>query len=340
MTIVRLARASDLDGLLELSATVDESMTTVPRSSSAMAERLDRAERSAAPDRVVDGDEAYLFVLEEGDRILGLSAVYASVGVDRPFYSYKVSSISQASPELGVRVDTRILHLVNDYAGSSVVGTLFLHPDARGGGRGRLLSLARFVFMAAHRDRFGERVMAEMRGLTDPDGSSPFWNAVGRRFFQREFSDAQLRTGHEFRYISDLFPTYPIYADLLPTEAQAVIGRTHPEAEPAAALLQEQGLRNHGYVDIFDAGLCLHGFIDDVDIVRNAQRVSLGAPLERDDDHPRVLVADPALDRFMVMLTPAHVGVGEVRLPADRLAGLGWEPRHPLLVAPAKRTTP
>lgn len=312
MSLVRLARADDLDALVELASTVDASMTTVPRDREGMAQRLAKAEASAATDRIVDGTEAYLFVLEEQGRILGLSAVYAAIGVDRPFYSYKVSSISQASPDLGVRVDTRILHLVNDYAGASVVGTLFLHPDARGGGRGRLLSLARFVFMAAHRERFGDRVMAEMRGLTDHRGASPFWDAVGRRFFQREFSETDLRRGHEFRHISELFPTYPIYADLLPPEAQAVIGRTHPEAEPAVRLLEEQGLRNHGYVDIFDAGLCLHAFIDDLAIVRQARRgvLSCSEPSwQRPSDSmadsaagsTEQLVADPRIESFAVV---------------------------------------
>ncbi len=339
MSLVRLARRSDLDALVELAATVDRSMTTVPRTVRAMAERLDEAEVSASPDRRIDGSEAYLFVLEEAGRLVGMSAVYAAVGVHRPFYSYKVSSISQASPDLGVRVDTRILHLVNDYAGSSVVGTLFLHPDARGGGRGRLLSLARFVFMAAHRERFGDRVMAEMRGLTETDGSSPFWDAVGRRFFQREFSEADLRRGHEFRYIAELFPTYPIYADLLPTGAQAVIGRSHPDAEPAVALLQEQGLRDHGYVDIFDAGLCLHAFIDDLGIVRGRRDATLASPPEAapgPEGDGSLLVADPRLESFTVVNTSVGCAGGGITLGRPVLDETGWVPGQPILLAPSR----
>ncbi len=355
MSLVRLARRQDLDALVELASTVDRSMTTVPRSIQAMAERLDEAEEAAAPGRRIDGSEAYLFVLEEDGRLLGLSAVYAAVGVHRPFYSYKVSSISQASPDLGVRVDTRILHLVNDYAGASVVGTLYLHPEARGGGRGRLLSLARFVFMAAHRERFGDRVMAEMRGLTEADGSSPFWDAVGKRFFQREFSEADLRRGHEFRYIAELFPTYPIYADLLPSTAQNVIGRTHPDAEAAVTLLTEQGLRDHGYVDIFDAGLCLHAFIDDLQIVRACrstavveQAVVEQAVVEQAVVEQAVvdqmavqqgepmLVADPSLDTFAVVNAPTRSIAGGIALDPQVLDETGWEHGRRLLVAPSR----
>ncbi len=343
--IVRLARPGDLPGLLDLAASADSTMTTIPHDPDAMAAKLDAAVASVAADRVVDGSETYLFVLEEAGRIVGLSAIYATVGVDRPFYSYKVSSISQASPDLGVRVDTRLLHLVNDYAGAAVVGTLFLHPAARGGGRGRLLSLTRFVFMAAHRERFGDRVMAEMRGLTLDDGRSPFWDAVGKRFFQREFPEADLRRGHEFRHICELFPTYPIYADLLPAAAQAVIGRTHPEAEPAVRLLEEQGLRNHGYVDIFDAGLCLHAFIDDLNIVRRGQRALLsldGRPGSPGPDQPPWLATATELDAFTVVHVPAPIDVSAGGITVDEKVArsLGWEAGRSIYCAPSKCGAP
>ncbi len=338
--IVRQVRTDDLDGLVELAAAADGTMTTMPTTRDGMAERIEEAVKSTAPGSLVDGHEAYLFVLVEGDRLLGMSAIYATVGLERPFYSYKVSSISQSSPDLGIRVDTRLLHLVNDYTGTSVVGTLFLHPDGRGGGRGRTLSLSRFLFMAAHRKRFPDRVMAEMRGFTDSDGGSEFWDAVGRRFFQLEFNDADLRSGHEFRFISDLFPTYPIYADLLPEPAQAVIGRPHPDAVPAAALLEEQGMRNRNYVDIFDAGLCLDAFIDDLEIVRAARSVTLaGEAKENDLDGPLMLVADPTLDSFAVATTRiAETSDQSIELPADVLDETGWAPGIELLISPARRT--
>ena len=344
--LVRLVRADDVDRLLELAATADGSMTTMPTSHDAMMARIDKSLMSASPDRVVDGNEAYVFVLEEGDRILGMSAIYAAVGLERPFYNYKVSSLSQTSPELGVRVDTRLLHLVNDYTGCSVVGTLFLHPEGRGGGRGRLLSLSRFMFMAAHRERFATRVIAEMRGFTESDGGSKFWNAVGRRFFQLEFSDADLRSGHEFRFISDLFPTYPIYADLLPQEAQDVIGIAHPEAEPAAAMLQEQGMRNRDYVDIFDAGLCLDAHIDDLEIVRSARSVSLeSGAVDPPAKGSRFLVANPDLENFAVTMTtipgapaaPPWPTDPTITISSDLLAATGWTAGQELLAAPAKR---
>lgn len=342
--IVRLVRADDLDALVELAMGADRTMTSMPKSRDAMAKRVDKALASAAPDRTVDGHEVYLFVLEEGGELLGVSAIYAQVGLDRPFYNYKVSSISQTSPDLNVRVDTRLMHLVNDFTGHTVLGTLFIAPAGRGGGRGRLLSLARFMFIAAQRDRFPERVLAEMRGFTDAEGGSDFWDAVGRRFFQLEFSDADIRSTSDVRFISDLFPTYPIYADILPEAAQAVIGLPHPDAAPAAALLREQGLRNHDYVDIFDAGLCLDAFIDDVEIVRTARRTRLAPSTEgANPEGPLMLVAEPTLSSFAVTTTPVDVldnsdGVtSAVSLPAAALEPTGWRPETELIIANARR---
>ncbi len=337
--IVRPVTADDLDALVELAMGADRTMTSMPKSRDGMAKRVDKALASTAPDRMVDGHEVYLFVLEEDGQLLGVSAIYAQVGLDRPFYNYKVSAISQTSPDLNVRVDTRLMHLVNDFTGHTVLGTLFIAPAGRGGGRGRLLSLARFMFLATQRERFPERVLAEMRGFTDAEGGSDFWDAVGRRFFQLEFADADIRSTSDVRFISDLFPTYPIYADLLPEAAQAVIGRPHPDAAPAAALLREQGLRNHDYVDIFDAGLCLDAFIDDVEIVRTARRVHLASEPASDDlSGPLMLIADPAMETFTVTTSPIAEGEGDtIALPASVLATTGWSAGTELVVANARR---
>jgi arginine N-succinyltransferase len=291
VSVVRLARPEDLDTLVALAATVDGLMTTMPRTPDEMRRRLERSRDSVQRDVQQAADEVYLFVLVDEDAIVGLSAVYATVGLDRPFYNYKVSTLSRTNPELGVRVDTRLLHLVNDYTGFAEVGTLYLHPDHRGGGRGRLLSLSRLLYVAANRHRFPQRIMAEIRGWIDPAGRSPFWEAVGRRFFQLELADADVRSAQDVRFIADLMPTYPLYVDLLPPDAQAAIGRCHDEAVPAAQMLVSQGFKDHGYVDIFDAGPCLDTWIDDVHAVRRSVRTTLLPPRPEAADAGTVLVA-------------------------------------------------
>ncbi|MDY7099838.1 MAG: arginine N-succinyltransferase [Actinomycetota bacterium] len=322
---VRMARPGDLDELVALARTSVGLMTTMPRDRAAMEARLAEAVTSVDPGRAVTGDETYLFVLEEDGAVVGLSAIFAVVGRHRPFYNYKVLHLTKTAPELGVRVDAKALHPTNDYTGFAEVGTLFLRPDRRGGGRGRLLSLARLLFIAVHRDRFGDGVMAEMRGWTDAEGRSPFWEAVGRRFFTMELDAADVLSGREFRFIADLLPSYPIYIDLLPDDARAVIGVAHDGARPAMAMLESEGFRDHGYVDVFDAGPCRDAHIDDLRVVREAARgpCTIAAPVDARAEADRRLVATTGLGDFAVVVAPAELGGGTVTIGPETASLLG-----------------
>src|SRR3546814_4598198 len=55
----------------------------------------------------------------------------------------------------------------SDLNGASEVGGLFLHPAARAGGLGLLLARSRYLFIARHRARFGDRILAELRGRSE-----------------------------------------------------------------------------------------------------------------------------------------------------------------------------
>jgi arginine N-succinyltransferase len=301
---VRVAAAGDLTPLVELAQGTEGLMTTMPRDREHMAERLALTAASVDPAREVDGREVYLFVLDEAGTVTGTSAVYAAVGLDRPFYTFKLTRISKYSPDIDRRFRYTVLQPTNDYSGVTEVGTLYLPPEFRGGGRGRLLSLTRFLFLVVHRERFGDQVMAEMRGWTDEAGRSPFWEAVGKRFFDLELDHADRLSGKEFRFMQDMLPSSPIHVDLLPEEAQAVISVPHPGSAPAAEMLRRLGMRDRGYVDVFDAGLCLDAFIDDLEVTRRARsrRAVVVAPTagSEPDGHPG-LVANTALAGFAVV---------------------------------------
>lgn len=329
-TTTRLVRLSDVAGLTQLAATVDGFMTTMPRDKTAMQARVQTAIDSIAKTIKTPLDEVYLFVLEEDKQIIGISAVYATVGIDRPFYNYRVTRLSQVSPDLDTRVDCDVLHLVNDYMGAAEVGTLYLHPDWRMGGRGSLLSYTRLMFMAAHRHRFPERVMAEMRGWTEEDGHSPFWHAVGRKFFKTELGVADSRSGSDFRFIADLMPKYPIYVDLLPREAQQVIGIANQGAQGAEKLLRRQGFRYQGLVDIFDAGICLDAWVDDLHIVRHSRLLTTQHSEEALTQ--RALVANPSLESFAVTYADIQVHGEQVNIDATTLEAIGLSEGESALV--------
>lgn len=299
-TIVRPATRNDLDQLEAMIARVDPGMLTMPSSRDAMAMRIERSLTAFARGSLPPESECYFLVMEEDGELLGTASIFTNLGVDRPFYSYRISRDSKVSPEQGVRAELDLLFLVNDYHGDSELGTLFIERKARGGGRGRLLSFARLMLIAVDPIRFGPKAMAEIRGYTDADGRSPFWDAVGAKFFHMDYRKADVLSARDHRFIADLMPRYPIYVALLPDAARNVISRPHPDAEPALAMLKSQGFRYNDVVDIFDAGPTVEAFIDHIDTVRESVRMP--APNFASDaiSTQHALIALASAERFCV----------------------------------------
>jgi arginine N-succinyltransferase len=323
--IVRPATRQDLDRLEDMITRVDPGMLTMPQSREAMAQRIEKSLAAFTRPSAPPENECYFLVMEEEGKLLGVASLFTNLGYERPFYSYRISRDSKLSPELNVKVELDLLHLVNDYHGDTELGTLFIERDARGGGRGRLLSFARLLLIAADPVRFGPRAMAEIRGFTDGQGNSPFWDAVGYKFFKMDYRKADARSARDHRFIADLMPRYPIYADLLPAEARACIARPHPDAEPALAMLKSQGFHYNNVVDIFDAGPSVEAFTDHIDIVRSALRVS-AAEFAAGDPGPRGLVSTANLGKFAA----TQFGSGEPR--SEAVTRLGASGADQLLV--------
>src|SRR5690606_8870023 len=165
-----------------------------------------------------------------------------------------------------------MLSLVTDLEGCSEVGGLFLHPNERAGGLGMLLARSRYLFIAMHRARFADRILAELRGVQDERGGSPFWDGVAGRFFGMTFQDADYFNainGNQF--IADLMPKHPVYVAMLSDSARSAIGLPHPSGRAAMRMLEDEGFAYEGYVDIFDGGPTMIAPIDRVKSVAAAR---------------------------------------------------------------------
>lgn len=315
---VRMARMADIGQMMELAAHTGGGLINFPHDRAALEEKIAWSERSCSAEIEAPADEFYLFVLEEPEsgKILGTSSIFSRVGVRWPFYSYKLSRVTHLSPGIGRHFSTQTLNLVNDFDGASEVGGLFLHPDVRSGGWGQLLAKSRYLFIARHRERFSNEIVVELRGWLE-GGRSPFWEAVGRKFFDSEFLAADLHNATQGnQFIADLMPRFPIYTALLPAEAQAVIGRPHAEAVPAKAMLEADGFVYDGYVDIFDAGPTLRARTDHIRSVADSRRVDGGVELAL-AKRGQVLRAAGRRQDFEVTL----VAGGSDRLNASQAAG-------------------
>ncbi|MDR3415482.1 MAG: arginine N-succinyltransferase [Nevskia sp.] len=274
MKIIRPIRAADLDALLQMAETAGAGFTSLPPVREYLQRKIELSERSFAAAAETPGHQRYMFVLQdlESGRVGGCCAVEAACGLDEPFYNYHVGLTVHASHELDVYRRTPTLYLSNDYTGASVLVSLYLAPDFRGGGGGRLLSKCRFAFMAQFRQRFATKVIAEMRGVSDEFGRSPFWEGLGRHFFSIDYGRAEHIVGMGNKaFIAELMPKHPIYTVLLSAEAQAVMGQVHPQTAPALHLLEQEGFRYQGYVDIFDGGPTVEAPLADIRSIRRSQ---------------------------------------------------------------------
>ena len=241
---IRAARPDDLRAFYDLAKLTGGGFTNLPAERATLEDKLARSEAGFSREG-----------REPGRRPLRLHAGECRNRRDprhlpgvrrgrhrRPFYSYLISTLTQKSEELGRIFRNQTLNLTTDLEGSSEVGGLFLHPQERAGGLGMLLARSRYLFIKQHRPRFGDTVLAELRGVMDQAGNSPFWDAIGGRFFGMSFPEAdEFNAIHGTQFIADLFPKTPIYMSMLPESARAVIGQPHPTGRAALKMLENEG---------------------------------------------------------------------------------------------------
>ncbi|MES2096197.1 MAG: arginine N-succinyltransferase [Pseudomonadota bacterium] len=296
---IRAATGADLDHLYEMAKLTGGGFTNLPADRRALKVRLDKS--NAAFARTEDGlaDEAFILMLEhvETGEVRGTCQMFSRVGQEHPFYSYRLGTLTQFSKELDRTFRAEMLSLTTDLEGCSEVGGLFLHPGERAAGLGMLLARSRYLFIATHRARFADRVLAELRGIIDEAGGSPFWDGLAGRFFGMNFQDAdQFNATHGHQFIADLFPKHPIYTAMLTDSARSAIGLPHPSGRAAMRMLENEGFAYENYIDIFDGGPTMTARTDKVRSIAGAVTSTVIAI--DDDGGERVLAARGVLSDF------------------------------------------
>lgn len=319
MVVVRPVALSDHTELLALAKEAGIGMTSLPPDADVLEHKITRSVSSTEGTKEFKDDEAFLFVLEDDSakKLVGTCGLVSHVGIKHPFYSYKLSTIVQASEEVGVYSLQRVLHMVNDYTGASEVGSLFLLPAWRRDGIGKFLSRSRYLVLAEFGDLFSDTVISEIRGVQDEKGDSPFYKNLAQHFFKMDFKNADfINATQGSQFISDLMPKYPIYVNLLATQAQEVIGRPYDASKPAMQLLELEGFRHQGYIDVFDAGPTMQAERSQIRSVRKSRRAEIIAirPVEA---KPAFLIGNTRLSDFRATMgSVEEMGDGVAISPA------------------------
>lgn len=327
MLLIRPCQMSDLDDLMEISHAVGDGMTSMPACENAWREKLEASARAFSEAGKKDAVSTWFMVLEDHDtgKVIGTTAIYTGIGLEKPFYSYKISTLVSSSNELKTTRQARVLSMVNDYTGATEIGSLFLRPEYRKPGLGQFLSRARYMTLADFPERFGDTVMAELRGWQDDEGRSPLWDNLGSTFFGIEFQDAVNTTALKgTQFISDLMPKYPIYIDLLPQAARDVIGKPHDSSAPALNMLKKEGFQWAGYVDLFDGGPTVQAPAQEIHTVRDSSYSRTLIVDNLPEDAGLYMVSNGNLENYSVGLVPAQVNaLGELEISVTSAEALG-----------------
>lgn len=326
MLVVRPITSQDLGALMRIAEESGIGFTSLPVNEERLAAKIAHSEASFALSDVdcESGEQGYLLVLEDTDsgEVVGTTALEARVGQSDAFWHYHLGQAVHSSPALGIHKTHQTLTLCNDYTGVSELCTLFLSESHRFGYNGRLLSKCRFLFLAEFRDRFAEVVIAEMRGVSDSDGESPFWHWLQEHFFDMDFPRADYLSGlGKKTFIAELMPRHPVYVGLLPKAAQDVIGKVHDKTRPALKLLTAEGFRWRGYVDVFDAGPTVECDIDQIKAIRESERLQV--LIGDTSDGLQTMISNTNLTAFRCTLAPALHKKGDLVIDQATADALG-----------------
>lgn len=169
MFVLRPAQLTDLPQVESIAAKSAIGITSLPSSHDRLLEKINNSRYAFASDVDVPGEEIYFFVLENATtgEIVGTSGISASAGFHDRFYSYRNEIIVHASQELKVSNKIHALHLCHDLTGYSLLTSFFINPALADGDLPQLLSRARLLFVAEHRQRFADKLAAENPGVCD-----------------------------------------------------------------------------------------------------------------------------------------------------------------------------
>ena len=329
--VMRPSRPDDFDALMEMADLSGPGFTSLPVDEARLRDRLEKSDKAFSGQLAEPQYGKYLMMMEHAasGEIAGCSAVKAGTGIHEPFFNYRIITVAQASHASDKRFDMDVLVLTNEFVGYTEVGTLFVKEPYRGGGAGRLAAQSRYMLMATDETRFGDMVLAELRGVVDDNGDTPFWDCLGRHFFRMSFQEADyLSAVSDNQFILDLMPKYPIYIDLLPTHAREVIGRCHAQGVGAMKLLEWEGFRFERTVDIFDGGPMMAATRENIRTVRESRIVTVEAGSDAEGSTAvSGLVSNNRIEDFRcTLLSGALTDDTQLALDKDTLQHLRLKP--------------
>jgi len=229
-------------------------------------------------------------------RLLACARLRPAIGLALPRHWYHVGCTVHAAAELSLFHLQRTLLLGNDHTGASELCHLATAADgvplADQAGALRLVLQGALLLIASRRAHYAPELIAELPGLRDGAGCSPFWQGLGRHFFSGDPAAAEQRLGETWlSHVAALLPRQAVYTSFLPEAAQAAIAQVHHDALVQREVLEACGLQYGHHVAIDDAGPVLQADVDTLASVTQARAWTLASG-RLDDAVPHLVLAE------------------------------------------------
>jgi arginine N-succinyltransferase len=316
--LIRSVRESDLEDLERLSELVY--FINLPSNRDLLKEKI-RLSVDSFNGHIQDKFEReYIFVLvdQKSSRVIGTSMIIARHGSpDIPHMYFELKEKQKYSETIHAGFIHKVLSLKFDSDGPTEIGGLVIDPSYRGHKLklGRILSFCRFSFMKMKRRWFKDRVLSELMPPLSESGESLLWEALGRRFTNLSYQDADLLSRKNKEFITSLFPKGDIYTVLLSGEARDAIGKVGPDTEPVKHMLEKIGFKWREHIDPFDGGPHYWADTDKITLVNQTKKYHAHREPLKSRTGDRAMVSIFKDGEYRCMQSPFEVTRGRVQLP-------------------------
>ncbi len=308
MMVLRDVSKSDLPGLKRLAAVLNS--VNLPHNEDVLSSLIEKSVKSFTGKVTDPFEREYLFVLEDlrNETIIGTSMIIAQHGTrEAPHIFFQVTAAETYSATIDKHFRHKVLSIGYNYEGPTEIGGLVVDPPYRSGPEkpGKQLSYVRFLFMAMHKKHFRDRVLAELLPPLLPDGRSPLWESIGKKFTGLEYTEADKLSRQNKEFIKELFPSSDIWATLFPEKVQKLIGEVGPETRGVQRMLERIGFKYVQHIDPFDGGPHYEANLDDISLIHRYRTATLSEkPLEHEADECLVAVTrTTGANRFRAVRT-------------------------------------
>jgi arginine N-succinyltransferase len=266
----------------------------------------------------------YIFVAEDlnSKRVIGASMIHAQHGTEQePHFFLRVSNENKYSSTINTGFVHGTLRLGLDTNGPTEIGGLVLSPEYRGHKEklGKQMSFVRFLYMSQNKKQFKDYVHSELMPPLDQNGQSPLWEAIGRRFMNMDYIEADKLSRSNKEFILSLYPSDNIYMTLLPIEARNAIGKVGNDTLPVKKMLESIGFEYTNEVDPFDGGPHYRARLENIKPIKEAFRLNISCEdkFDAESSGEYLLQIKSSESPFCAIKTKAILRKDEIVLPAQ-----------------------